>query len=96
MSKEEIILFLSAHKSSFLKKFGVTKLGLFGSAARGETPRDVDLIVEFEPGTEDLFEKKNQIRQILESRFQLPVDICREKYIKPQVKELIMHDAIFV
>ena len=96
MNKEEIILFLVAQKESFLRSFGVTKLGLFGSAARGEKPNDIDLIVEFEPGTEDLFEKKFQIRQILESRFKLPVDICREKFIKPQVKELIMHDVIFV
>lgn len=96
MNKEEIILFLSAQKNIFLKKFGVTRLGLFGSAARGEKANDIDVIVEFEPGTQNLFEKKIQIREILESKFQLPVDICREKSIKPQAKELILHDAIFV
>ena len=47
MNKEEIILFLVAQKESFLRSFGVTKLGLFGSAARGEKPNDIDLIVEF-------------------------------------------------
>lgn len=96
MNREEIILFLSAQKDFFLKKFGVTKLGLFGSAARGEKPNDIDVIVEFEAGTQGLFEKKIQLRQILETKFQLPVDICREKSIRPQAKELIMHDAIFV
>jgi uncharacterized protein len=96
MKKEEIILFLSEQKNTFFKNFGVTKLGLFGSAARGEKPKDIDVIVEFEPGTEDLFEKKIQIRQILESKFQLPVDICREKFVRPQVKKIILHDAIFV
>jgi uncharacterized protein len=96
MKKEEIILFLAIQKSIFFRRFGVTKLGLFGSAARGEKPKDIDVIVEFEPDTKDLFEKKIQIRQILESEFHLPVDICREKFIRPQVKELIMHDAIFV
>ena len=96
MNKEEIISYLLAQKSLFLKNFGVTKLGLFGSAARGEKPNDIDVIVEFEPGTQDLFEKKLQLKQILESRFQLPVDICRERSIRPQAMKLIMHDAIFV
>ncbi len=96
MNKEEIILLLTSQKNIFLKNFGVTKLGLFGSAARGEKMNDIDVIVEFEPGTLDLFEKKIQMREILESKFQLPVDICREKSVKPQVKELIFHDAIFV
>ena len=96
MNKEEIILYLSIQKGIFLKRFGVTKLGLFGSVVRGEKPSDIDVIVEFEPGTQDLFEKKIQIREILESKFQLPVDICREKSIRSQARELIMHDAIFV
>lgn len=96
MNKEEIILYLSIQKSIFLKRFGVTKLGLFGSAARGEKPNDIDVILEFEPGTQDLFEKKILIKEILESKFQMPVDICREKSIKPQARELIMHDVIFV
>ena len=96
MKKEEIISFLARQKDTFSDKFGVTKLGLFGSVARYESPRDIDVILEFKPGTQDLFEKKFTIRQILESEFQLPVDICREKFIRPKVKELIMHDAIFV
>ncbi len=96
MNREEIISFLSMQKSIFLKEFGVIRLGLFGSVARGEKANDIDVIVEFEPGTQDLFERKILIRQILESKFQLHVDICREKSIKPQARELIMHDAVFV
>ena len=96
MNKEEIISFLAGQKNFFLNQFGVTKLGLFGSAARGEMPNDIDVILEFQPGTQDLFEKKNQIREVLESKFQLPVDICREKFIRPKAKYLIMRDAIFV
>lgn len=96
MNKEEIILYLTTQKSLFLKSFGVTKLGLFGSAARGEKPNDIDVIVEFKLGTQDLFEKKNQMREILESRFKLPVDICRERSIRPLAKKLIMRDVIFV
>jgi predicted nucleotidyltransferase len=69
MNNKEILQFLAKQKNDYFKKFGVTKLGLFGSAARGENPSDIDLIVEFEQGTEDLFEKKNKIREAVESRF---------------------------
>lgn len=96
MNKEEIVSYLSAQKSTFLKNFGVTKLGLFGSAARGEKSNDIDVIVEFEPGTQDLFEKKFEMKQMLESKFQLPVDICREQSVRPQAMKLIIRDAIFV
>jgi predicted nucleotidyltransferase len=75
---------------------GISKIGLFGSLARNEKPNDIDIMVEFEPGTQDLFEKKFKIKQIIEARFNFPTDICREKFIKPNVKELIMRDVIFV
>lgn len=79
-----------------MKQFGIVKLGLFGSVARNEKPNDIDIIIEFEPNTEDLFEKKNQLREVIESKFKLPVDICREKFIRPSIKELILKDAIFI
>jgi uncharacterized protein len=96
MKKEEVLDFLSNQKNTFTKDFGISKLGLFGSLARNEKPNDIDIIVEFEPNTESLFEKKIRIKSILEERFNLPTDICREKYLKPSVRQLILRDAIFV
>ncbi len=96
MNKQEIISILSGQKHLFSSKYGITKLGLFGSAARGENPNDIDVIIEFESGKKDLFEKKNKIRNTLESKFQLPVDLCREKFIRAKVRGLILNDAIFV
>jgi uncharacterized protein len=96
MKREDILAFLKLQKPTFKTEMGVNKLGLFGSLARNEKPNDIDIIVEFEPGTQDLFEKKFKLKQIIEAKFNFPTDICREKYIKPNVKELIMRDAIFV
>jgi uncharacterized protein with HEPN domain len=41
----------------FQKEYHLTRIGLFGSVARGEQSEnsDIDLIVEFEEGTADLF-----------------------------------------
>jgi uncharacterized protein len=96
MKREDILAFLKGQKLALKAEMGINKLGLFGSLARNENPHDIDIIVEFEPGTQDLFDKKFRLKQIIEAKFNFPTDICREKSIKPNVKELIMRDAIFV
>jgi uncharacterized protein len=96
MKREDILMFLRGQKLTLKTEMGISKLGLFGSLARNEKPHDIDIIVEFEPGTQDLFDKKFRLKQIIEAKFNFPTDICREKFIKPNVKELIMRDAIFV
>ncbi|MFN6090214.1 MAG: nucleotidyltransferase family protein [Cyclobacteriaceae bacterium] len=96
MERDDILAFLRLQKLAFKTEMGISKIGLFGSLARNEKPNDIDIMVEFEPGTQDLFEKKFKIKQIIEARFNFPTDICREKFIKPNVKELIMRDVIFV
>lgn len=53
ISKEEIIRFLRDNRDIIKERFGVDKIGLFGSYARGEnTPdSDIDLFVELERHT---------------------------------------------
>ena len=97
VKKADIVQFLFDHKESFRKDYGVIKLGLFGSVAKGvENPNDIDLIVEFEPGTKNLFEKKISLRKKIETKFKLPVDILREQFIKPYARQLILKDAQFI
>ncbi|MCA4896699.1 MAG: nucleotidyltransferase domain-containing protein [Cytophagales bacterium] len=96
MERDDILAFLRLQKLAFKTEMGISKIGLFGSLARNEKPNDIDIMVEFEPGTQDLFEKKFKIKQIIEARFNFPTDICREKFIKPNVKDIIMRDVIFV
>jgi hypothetical protein len=73
----------------------LVKIGIFGSIARGEQNEesDIDLIVEFEENTPDLYSIKQRLKDEIQSRFNLPVDICREKYIKPVFKNQILSDA---
>jgi predicted nucleotidyltransferase len=49
-TKNEILKVISEHKEE-LSKFGVSKLGLFGSYARNEQSNnsDIDLLIDFEP-----------------------------------------------
>lgn len=50
MNKENIISFISTHKAEFEQEFGIKKIGLFGSYARGEVHEgsDIDIVVELE------------------------------------------------
>ena len=67
MSNESPILaFLKENKDMFKREFHVSKLGLFGSYARGEATdeSDIDLLIEFD-GEVDIFETKFMIRDFI-------------------------------
>lgn len=96
--KKEILDFIRREKENLLRRYHLTKIGLFGSYARDEQEAgsDIDLIVEFEPGTENLYEIKEEIRKVFRGQFHSEVDVCREKYLKPYYKERILEDVIFI
>ncbi len=98
ISKDDILLFLQAQKEQLFTDYQLVKLGLFGSFARDEATEnsDIDLIIEFEPETENLSEKKAQIKHLISQQFNRKVDLCREKYIKPYFKSQILKAAIYV
>lgn len=98
ITRFDILQYLSVQKELFHNQFGLTKLGLFGSFARDEQKpdSDIDIILDFAPGTTKLFEKKRALKEIIGEDLNRPVDICREKYILPHFRDLILRDAIFV
>jgi uncharacterized protein len=98
INQSSILAYLRLQKASFQRDFGLTKLGLFGSYAKNEANEasDVDIIVEFEPNTPDLYDKKETLRAILQNEFDRNVDLCREKYLKPYYKIQILQTSIFV
>jgi len=71
---------------------------LFGSFARNEQNEksDIDILLEFQPGTENIYEKKAKLREFLRSYFHRNVDLCREKYIKPFIKDYLEKEIIYV
>jgi predicted nucleotidyltransferase len=96
-TRDQILNFLSQNKKLFRDKYHIDKIGLFGSYARGEqnSSSDLDLLVEFEENTQDLYEIKIQIKEFFKSHLGLEVDICREKYIKDRIKKDILKEAIY-
>lgn len=98
VKREDILSFLREKKDELFSEYQLTRIGLFGSFARDEGTKDsdIDLIVEFEPNTENLSEKKSKIKMIVAKRFDREVDLCREKYIKSYFKPQILQSAIYV
>lgn len=98
INRTEILSFLKEKKEDLFSEYQLVKIGLFGSFARNEGTEnsDIDLIIEFEPNTENLSEKKSMIKALFKKQFDREVDICREKYIKPCFKTQILKSAIFV
>ncbi len=95
---KSIINYLKSNKKRFQKEYHLTKIGVFGSVARNSftDKSDIDLLVEFENNVHDLYAIKENIRYEIGKKFNRPVDICREKYIKPIFRELIISEAIYV
>ncbi len=81
-----------------MQDYHLTQIGLFGSFARGEQTEnsDIDLVVEFEPFTPDLYSLKLKLREEIQTHFNMPVDICRLKYIKPVFKNHILAEIKYV
>ncbi len=98
IQQNQILSFLQKNKNRFQKDYHLTKLGVFGSVARDEQTNisDIDIIVEFEENTENLYNIKQSLKSEIENRFKTSVDICREKYIKSIFREAILNDAKFV
>ena len=76
MSREEILSYLRDKKEEFFADYQLSKLGLVGSFARGEASEDsdIDLIIEFQPNTQNLYEKKERLRLSLRKRFDREID----------------------
>ena len=97
LTRTEILNYLIDNKDTFRIQFGILKIGLFGSYARNEQAdhSDVDILIEMAPGTENIFDKRLQLRQLLMNRFEKKVDICHEQAIKDIFRDLIMNDAVY-
>ena len=78
-----------------LRGRGVTSVALFGSVARREAgpSSDVDILIDVDPDVHfsliDLFD----IKALLESRLQRPVDVVTRGGLNPRLEKRVIEDA---
>lgn len=96
LDRTEVLRILSQKKDELARNYGVTRLGIFGSVARGEAREtsDVDVVVEMKKP--DLFYMVH-IKEELEDALKCPVDIIHNrKRMNSFLKNLISRDAVYV
>jgi len=95
-NREAILNELRKIKPDFARRYGVTKLGIFGSLARNESREgsDIDVVVEMkEP---NLFYMVH-IKEALEENFKMPVDVIRYRQLMNKyLKARIDREAVYV
>ena len=96
MSREEILEILKAFKLECAEKYGITTLGLFGSAARDENRTDSDVDVFLKTKTPDPYNLVH-IKEELEKQLHLKIDIVRlRERMNPFLKDRIEKEAVYV
>ena len=76
-----------------LRKYGVIKIGLFGSFLRNEQNKksDIDFLVSFD---KDTFDNYMDLKFFLEELFRKRIDLVTEKSLKPSLKH-VKEEAIY-
>ena len=77
-----------------IRNFGVKRLGLFGSCARGEATEgsDLDFLVELEKKSFDVY---MDLKDFLEEMFGCKVDLVMKDALKPRLREPILKETIY-
>ncbi|MEW6350531.1 MAG: nucleotidyltransferase family protein [Thermodesulfobacteriota bacterium] len=98
MNETEIgILSLIEERQEQIRAFGVKRLGLFGSFARGHAREDsdVDLLVEFEEGRKT-FDAFMQLAFFLEDLFGRRVELITPESLSPFIGPHILQEVKYV
>jgi hypothetical protein len=96
MTREDILDFLKQHKQEMYERFGVIKIGLFGSYARGDARGDSDIDIAVELSGDRLFRKFFALESYLTNGLNKKVDLGVESALKPLVREQITKEIRYV
>jgi len=93
MSTKKEILQKIVEAKEQIGKYGVKRIGVFGSYIRDEQKKesDVDVLVEFEEGMKT-FDNYMELKFFLEGLLQREVDLVIYDALKPKIKSYIMRE----
>jgi predicted nucleotidyltransferase len=95
-SKNKYIDLLHQFKIHYGKEYGITKIGIFGSVARGVDGNDSDIDIFYESSPIRLLDKRD-LKNHLENYLKRPIDLVRNhKYINPLLLKHINNEIIYV
>lgn len=96
MTREDALYTLRSNLES-IQRFGVERIGFFGSLARSEAnaDSDIDILVHFSKGNKT-FDNYMGLRFYLESLFGgHSIDLVVEETVKPRIRDSVLKDAVY-
>ena len=96
MEKQRAIELLTRLKPELQSRFGVARLGLFGSTARDTSTdnSDVDILVAFDgPATSKRY---FGVQFCVEDALGCSIDLVTEKALRPELRPIIEREQILV
>lgn len=94
MTRGQLLDRLRYAKSELRARYGVKRLSLFGSTARGDErlASDVDLLVDFDgPATS---ERYFGVQFYLEDMLGRPIDLVTENALRPELRPAVERDRV--
>jgi predicted nucleotidyltransferase len=95
MHRDQILQVLTDYKPQLTAKYGVTRLGIFGSLARNEVTEasDIDIVVHMPPDLFLMVHMKDDLEELLRA----PVDLVRyQQHLNALLKSRIDREAVYV
>ena len=94
--KEEILSTLKESAPLLSEKYGVTRIGIFGSVARDEASEESDVDIVYEMSRPNLFTVVH-LKEELERILHFPVDLIRyRRRMNLWLKKRIEKDGVYV
>jgi len=95
-TKKDLLFLIQTHREQ-IEAFGVNRLGIFGSFARGRPGEgsDVDVLVEFLPGHKT-FDAFIHLAFFLEDLFGRRVELVTPEFLSPYIGPHILNQTEYV
>lgn len=94
MDKTVVLNFLRAHKDELALKYGVEKIGLFGSYAKDQQHDGSDIDLAILSNNKDFFVRED-LRDFLEKNLGVPVDVGYIDSFRSYYREQIDKEIIY-
>ncbi len=95
MTFQEIRTTIASNRNA-IRRFGVQKIGFFGSFVRGEQndDSDIDLLVIFEPGKKSI-DNLMDLYEFVQQLFHRKIDLLTPEGISPYLRPYIEKETVY-
>ncbi|MEW5761155.1 MAG: nucleotidyltransferase family protein [Candidatus Thermoplasmatota archaeon] len=93
----KIIAILRKHKKELNRRYGVKRIGIFGSYTRNEAGvgSDLDILIEFEHDVDIGLLKFIEIENYLSDLLGIKVDMVEKSALKPWIGKQILKEVVY-